>query len=55
MPTYTYHCKECNRGFEKTMSISEHERRPRLTCPKCKSRKVQQEPAAVHVVTGKKN
>jgi len=54
MPTYEYRCGKCGRRFEKIMTFSEHERKPRPPCPKCSSRKVEQLASAFQAVTGKK-
>jgi len=34
MPVYEYRCKECNKEFTVTMSISEKESK-KVTCPSC--------------------
>jgi putative FmdB family regulatory protein len=39
MPTYQYHCEQCEKTFERTETISEHEA-AKLQCPKCGSKKV---------------
>jgi putative FmdB family regulatory protein len=54
MPTYEYLCKECNKKFTLIMTISEYEK-TRVACPKCKSKKVEQKPAAFFAVTAKKS
>lgn len=37
MPTYTYHCENCDHEFEKRQSFSEE---PISICPKCKKKKL---------------
>jgi len=54
MPTYEYTCKACNKTFTLIMTISEYEK-ARVACPKCKSKKVEQKPAAFFAVTAKKS
>lgn len=41
MPVYEYRCKECNKEFTVTMSISEKESK-KVTCPSCKKESVEQ-------------
>ena len=36
MPTYQYRCEECGKAFERTETISEHEK-AKPQCPKCGS------------------
>lgn len=38
MPTYEYHCPDCNHEFERFQSITA---KPVKTCPECGKRKVQ--------------
>ena len=54
MPTYQYRCDECRTKFERSETISEHER-SKAKCPKCGSKKVDQMPGNVFVVTSKKS
>ena len=54
MPTYAYRCKECNKTFEVTMTISGHDK-AKVACPKCNSKKVEQKPAAFFAVSAKKS
>jgi putative FmdB family regulatory protein len=54
MPTYQYSCQECEKTFEQTETISEHEV-AKLQCPKCGSKKVSAVPGRVYVVTSKKS
>jgi putative FmdB family regulatory protein len=54
MPTYEYACSNCGERFEKMMTISERQRQGAPRCPKCKSKKVEQVPAAFQAVTAKK-
>ena len=53
MPTYNYRCDKCGKAFERTETISEHEK-AKLKCPKCK-RKVTAVPSRVYVMTSKKS
>ncbi len=54
MPIYEYQCKECNKRFTLVLSLTEYEKLLPV-CPKCKSRKVEQLPAAFFAVTAKKS
>jgi len=54
MPTYEYHCKECNKKFDLMMTISQHEK-AKVVCPKCNSKKVEQKAAAFFAVSAKKS
>lgn len=54
MPSYEYVCKECNKTFTLIMTLQEHEK-GHVACPKCKSKKVEQKPAAFYAVTAKKS
>jgi putative FmdB family regulatory protein len=54
MPSYEYACKNCKKTFILTMTLGEHEK-ARVTCPKCKSKKVEQQFAAFFAVTSKKS
>ena len=48
MPNYEYRCLNCRRRFEVFLSYSEYESR-RVTCPHCKSEKVQRRIGRVRV------
>ena len=54
MPVYEYVCKACQHSFEKILTLAEHEHDP-VTCPKCKSKNVVQEPARFFAFTAKKS
>jgi putative FmdB family regulatory protein len=54
MPTYQYRCKECGKSFERTETISEHEK-AKVRCSKCDGKNLTQVPGRVHVVTSKKS
>lgn len=54
MPIYDYECKECKNRFTVILSIAEYEKILPV-CPKCKSSKVEQLPAAFFAVTSKKS
>ncbi len=54
MPTYEYLCKECKKTFSMMLSLAEYEK-GRVTCPKCKSKKVEQKVGAFFAVTSKKS
>jgi putative FmdB family regulatory protein len=54
MPTYQYRCEKCGKRFERTETISEHERvKPQRA--KCRSKKITFVPGRIFVVTPKKS
>jgi putative FmdB family regulatory protein len=54
MPTYEYICRKCNKRFDVMLTLSDHAKRPKQPCPKCKSRDVEQRISAFQAVTSKK-
>lgn len=54
MPSYAFVCKECKKSFTLTMTLAEYDK-GKITCPGCKSRKVEQKPAAFFAVSAKKS
>jgi putative FmdB family regulatory protein len=54
MPLYDYVCKACHKSFEVALTLHEHER-GMVKCPKCGSKKVEQEPATFFAVTSRKS
>ena len=54
MPTYEYLCKECKKTFTLILTVAEHDRN-QAVCPKCKSKKTEQQFAAFFAVTSKKS
>lgn len=54
MPTYEYECKECNKKFSLMLSISEHET-AKVSCPKCKGKRVTQRISAFTAKTSRKS
>ncbi len=54
MPSYEYFCKECKKTFTVVMTLSEYDK-ARVACPKCKSKKVEQKPAAFFAVSARKS
>ncbi|MGD0337721.1 MAG: zinc ribbon domain-containing protein [Bacteroidota bacterium] len=55
MPTYDYHCSDCDKSFNVILSITEHEKTPPLVCPECGSKKIRQVFSGVTVITSKKS
>ncbi len=54
MPSYEYFCKNCKKTFTVVLTLAEYEK-AHVACPKCKSKKVEQKPAAFFAVTAKKS
>ncbi|HZP00796.1 MAG TPA: FmdB family zinc ribbon protein [Terriglobia bacterium] len=54
MPSYEFVCKACNKKFSMIMTLAEYEK-GNFSCPKCKSKKVEQKYAAFYAVTSKKS
>ncbi len=54
MPSYTFVCKECKKSFSRIMRLAEYEKGG-VTCPSCKSKKIEQKPSAFFAVTSKKS
>ncbi len=54
MPNYEFVCKDCKKPFAVTLTLEEYEK-GRVACPKCKSKKVEQKPAAFFAVTSRKS
>jgi len=54
MPSYEFVCKECKKSFNVIMTLADYEK-GRVSCPKCKSKKVEQKMAAFFAVTSKKS
>ena len=42
MPTYDYRCPACKKKFSMMMTITEHEAK-KVKCPKCGTKKVEQQ------------
>ena len=54
MPVYDYHCKDCHKTFEQTLTLHEHDSN-QIRCPRCGSKNVEQNAAAFYAVTSKKS
>jgi putative FmdB family regulatory protein len=54
MPVYDYVCKDCNKTFEKIITLTEHEKE-KISCPFCASKNVEQEATAFFAVTSSKS
>jgi putative FmdB family regulatory protein len=54
MPTYEYKCVECGKESELYLSLSEHDR-GKITCPACKSTRMEQLLSAVSAKTSRKS
>ncbi len=54
MPQYDFMCHACKKLFSRTLRLSEYEKR-KVTCPKCGSRRVEQQVSSFYAVTSKKS
>jgi putative FmdB family regulatory protein len=54
MPVYEYSCTACRKKFSLSMSVSDRDGK-RVTCPKCRSRKVVQRFTSVYTQTSRKS
>ena len=54
MPIYDYICKDCNKTFEKIITLTEHEKET-VACPSCGSKNVEQEATTFFAVTSSKS
>lgn len=54
MPTYEFVCDNCKKSFSLSMKISDYEKK-KISCPKCKSKKVVQQLTAFQTITSKKS
>ena len=41
MPTYDFRCKKCKKEFSTLLSLREYEK-GKISCPKCKGKRVEQ-------------
>jgi len=54
MPVYDFKCEDCRKRFSLTMTVQDRTK-GRIKCPKCGSRKIEQQYEAVYAVTSKKS
>ncbi len=54
MPSYEFVCKQCKKSFTVIRTLAEYEKGG-VTCPGCKSKKVEQKPATFFAVSAKKS
>ncbi|HEY4491458.1 MAG TPA: zinc ribbon domain-containing protein [Acidobacteriota bacterium] len=54
MPAYEYKCLACNKKFSLTLTVTNHDK-VKVKCPKCGSKKTEQQYAAFFAVTSKKS
>jgi len=54
MPTYQYRCQKCGARFQRTESMAEHDP-DKTRCPKCKSKRVNQQLGTFFAKTSKKS
>lgn len=54
MPLYEFFCEKCDKTFTKVLTLAEYDE-GKVTCPKCGSSKVVQEPSTFFAVTSRKS
>ena len=54
MPHYDYRCQACKKKFALVLTVAEHDKGG-IKCPKCGSKKVEQQWAAFYATTSKKS
>jgi putative FmdB family regulatory protein len=54
MPTYEYECRDCKKKFTVILTISEHDK-AKVSCPKCKGKKIKQNISAFMTKTSRKS
>jgi putative FmdB family regulatory protein len=54
MPLYEYTCKDCHKSFSTVLSIDKHDHK-KILCPKCGSKKVEQQFSTFYAVTSHKS
>jgi putative FmdB family regulatory protein len=54
MPVYEYICQDCHYSFESVLTLKEHDTE-KIRCPRCKSKKVEQDVAEFYAVTSRKS
>ncbi|MCG6929652.1 MAG: zinc ribbon domain-containing protein [Desulfofustis sp.] len=54
MPVYDYRCEKCDRDFSLEMKISDYTKK-KISCPKCKSKKVKRQISSFQTITSKKS
>jgi putative FmdB family regulatory protein len=54
MPVYEYICQECHASFETILTMKEHETEE-VHCPKCDSKRVEQDATEFFAVTSRKS
>ena len=54
MPTYAFVCESCKKSFSLRLKVSEYEKK-KISCPKCKGKKVAQQITSFQTITSKKS
>jgi putative FmdB family regulatory protein len=54
MPVYEFQCRDCQKTFERTQTVAEHETAS-VQCPHCNGTNVDRMVSHVYAVTGKKS
>ena len=57
MPEYSFECLKCGHKFDQTLSVTEYEKKEAkgFTCPKCRSKNVEQLVLGCMIQTKKKS
>ena len=54
MPVYDYVCRDCQKSFERVLTLHEHDSEE-MRCPQCGGKNIEQKAAAFYAVTSKKS
>jgi putative FmdB family regulatory protein len=54
MPQYDFVCQGCKKPFSTVLTLSQYEK-GKIACPKCGSKKVEQQVSSFYAVTSKKS
>ena len=55
MPSYLFHCRDCQKPFTRQLSLQQHEEIEEVVCPLCGSDEVDPQQSPFYAVTSKKS
>jgi putative FmdB family regulatory protein len=55
VPSYLFHCRDCQKPFTRQLSLQEHEEIEEVVCPLCGSDEVDPQQSPFYAVTSKKS